>query len=425
MQLVQRLFQKDQVLTNLTHLQVSFPLLIFCNDKKHQDYLGETIDGFAVKFCDDFFLTPTDVGICMTKNLKTKNVINYNLDNDYVWYIGTDKQNEAVNIGLDNYWARNRFVLPNNAFAVEDYAQTIAHRTIHKDNRISMQIHSENEFAEILHKNKHDTRTTTISLKPGYKYTIQISPKIQESSDSFKNVPLGIRPCLLEHEAPNGYSFKKYSKNNCLYECHVSKASDKCKCIPWDFFQKEKHYQECDIFGRTCFFAEFDNLTHFPGNICSHCLEECNKIEFHRKILKEEKLSYNVKYPWQCSEYLCYDDDGVSGKKEFLDYLSDKGNKIMDSHLKNITAGNSNTNGQFRKKITNMNKNMIVVDLKYQSSNVDVTKLDVRYSLSDKIANFGGTFGIWAELTRFYLLGIINIFIISFKLLFESIKKDH
>ena len=53
-----------------------------------------------------------------------------------------------------------------------------------------------------------------------------------------------------------------------------------------------------------------------------------------------------------------------------------------------------------------------------------MTVIDTRYSLSDKIAKFGGTFGIWAEITGFSLLGIINVIIIIFKMLFKSIKKN-
>ena len=63
--------------------------------------------------------------------------------------------------------------------------------------------------------------------------------------------------------------------------------------------------------------------------------------------------------------------------------------------------------------------NTIIVRLKYKSSEIEFTKLDVRTIMTDKIANFGGTFGIWAELTGVPLLGMINLLIISFKLLFR------
>ena len=64
--------------------------------------------------------------------------------------------------------------------------------------------------------------------------------------------------------------------------------------------------------------------------------------------------------------------------------------------------------------------NIIIVRLKYKSSEIEMNKLDVRTTTTDKIANFGGTFGIWAELTGCSLLGFINLIIISFKLLLTS-----
>ena len=62
-------------------------------------------------------------------------------------------------------------------------------------------------------------------------------------------------------------------------------------------------------------------------------------------------------------------------------------------------------------------KNVIIIHLKYRSSEVDMTILESRYSFSEKIANFGGMFGIWAEFTGFSLLGIINVCLIVLKLL--------
>lgn len=66
-----------------------------------------------------------------------------------------------------------------------------------------------------------------------------------------------------------------------------------------------------------------------------------------------------------------------------------------------------------------MNKNMIIVKLKYKTSEVDFTVLDAKTTLSDKIANLGGTFGIWAEVTGLSILGIINLILLVIKILFR------
>ena len=77
-------------------------------------------------------------------------------------------------------------------------------------------------------------------------------------------------------------------------------------------------------------------------------------------------------------------------------------------------------NSTFLKMSHTFFNNTIIVRLRYKSSGIEFTKLDVRTTATDKIANFGGTFGIWAELTGASLLGLINLLIISFKLLFRQ-----
>ena len=412
-QLAEKLFGKSKVSKKLTDLMVAFPLTIFCNNKKHQNFSGDKIDAYSVKFCNEFFLTPTDVGICTTKNLAIKNILNYNLDNNYVWSTA-DGLNHTETISMDSYWARNTFILSTNAFDSENYLDTMTVRTNHENNHIAMQIHPQNELAQIMHKNKQDQRTASIELLPGHEYTIEVSPQGQESSDGYGNLSLEQRHCRLEHELPKKYNFRKYTKSNCFYDCYILMAFSKCQCIPWDFVHDKKDYHECDIFGRTCFFNEFDNLTHFPGNLCPRCLDECNFMEFHRRIVKDEKL-INENGDWYCSKYICYQYDGkIIGKRPFLEYFLNQNNEMKDLDPKIKHK---------RTKISNINKNMIIVHLKYQSSKVDMTVIDTRYTLSDKIAKFGGTFGIWAELTGFSLLGIINVIIIIFKMLYKSIKK--
>ena len=47
--------------------------------------------------------------------------------------------------------------------------------------------------------------------------------------------------------------FKKYTQNNCIYECELKIAYDKCHCIPWDYPHFDGFMPICDRFGRECF----------------------------------------------------------------------------------------------------------------------------------------------------------------------------
>ena len=62
----------------------------------------------------------------------------------------------------------------------------------------------------------------------------------------------------------------------------------------------------------------------------------------------------------------------------------------------------------------------IIVHLNFQKP--DVTSINLKYSTDDKFANFGGSFGIFAEITGCSFLGLLNIFIICLKILMSSIK---
>ena len=126
-----------------------------------------------------------------------------------------------------------------------------------------------------------------------------------------------------------------------------------------------------------------------------------------------------------------FDDAGwCSGSSAFCEYFMDINNTLSYSLLKEALlsteyAGywggwSSRTHSSYSKIARHFMNNTIIVKLHYKSSEIEMNKLDVRTTMTDKIANFGGTFGIWAELTGCSLLGMINLIIISFKLLLRA-----
>ena len=104
-----------------------------------------------------------------------------------------------------------------------------------------------------------------------------------------------------------------------------------------------------------------------------------------------------------------------------MDYNNTQSNRFLKEAL--WPADYHPTGGRKRSTFYKMAQtffnNTIIVKLRYKSSKIEFTKLDVRTTTTDKIANFGGTFGIWAELTGCSLLGLFNLLILSFKFLFR------
>ena len=65
----------------------------------------------------------------------------------------------------------------------------------------------------------------------------------------------------------------------------------------------------------------------------------------------------------------------------------------------------------------NLVENSIMIHLKFMKPEIDF--IDVKYSLIDKVATFGGNFGIFEMVTGWSLFGILNITLLIFKCLFR------
>ena len=76
---------------------------------------------------------------------------------------------------------------------------------------------------------------TSITLKAGMEYTIDVTPTGQFSSERFKALNIEQRKCQLERDNLQNSIFKVYTENNCRYDCLVKVAKELCQCIPWDF----------------------------------------------------------------------------------------------------------------------------------------------------------------------------------------------
>ena len=111
-----------------------------------------------------------------------------------------------------------------------------------------------------------------------------------------------------------------------------------------------------------------------------------------------------------------------TGQKAFCDFLlKSNGTKVIDQGLANaydtlriVLTGHSLYNISRVKML----RDMVIVHLRILKP--DVQLIDAKYTVLDKFANFGGNFGIFAEITGCSFLGILNFFIILFKLIFSS-----
>ena len=187
-------------------------------------------------------------------------------------------------------------------------------RTSHHDFKVQMQITEGKGFPQILYGIDQDKDQRSIILEPGFEYEIELHPYGQISSEDFKDETLEKRGCRLNNETMERSTHPVYTKDNCLYDCHVQQAYNVCQCVPWDFVNTISESSECDIFGRTCFFNVIENLTHSQDELCTHCIEECDWVKYRQKVIRSESISLHTEdkdaeYDGgrYCNKYFCID----------------------------------------------------------------------------------------------------------------------
>ena len=99
-----------------------------------------------------------------------------------------------------------------------------------------------------------------------------------------------------------------------------------------------------------------------------------------------------------------------------MDFLTDKNNSFHDDGFKNV-LNSFKTADEFQ-RMKEMYKNLIIIRLKFMPPK-DMSYIDVKYTLMDRVASFGGKFGIFAQLTGCSLLGLLSLTIVILKLLFS------
>ena len=108
----------------------------------------------------------------------------------------------------------------------------------------------------------------------------------------------------------------------------------------------------------------------------------------------------------------------ISGDKLFKEFLMDVNDTLADSEMKKswIITDASGEYYKYQTKRFEMYKDLIIIHLRFMQPQFN--QIDVKQTTMDKFANFGGNFGIFAEITGVSFLGILNFLILFFKIMF-------
>ncbi len=220
-----------------------------------------------------------------------------------------------------------------------------------------------------------DSAGTGFEPIAGTHTTVVVTPHVTETDASLLAKDKSVRMChSQEHDGNSLKLFRNYTKDNCLYECHVEDSINKCGCVPWNFPKLDEHVRTCSHVEVACF--ERERSLSKRNNKCLHCMDECYKIDYEYTI--HTKPMQNI----------CQDNPGLKKAVNqevnnfiynFLPHEQSVQVMGLDTHLKDPC-------------ITYVGKNAAVVDFQIgPKSAVKITR-SARVTDVDQLASFGKLF---------------------------------
>ena len=163
------------------------------------------------------------------------------------------------------------------------------------------------------------------------------------------------------------------------------------------------------------FFSEKNGINSTflsPQNLCKHCIDECDYIKYNKNIERQDRILTGITY----INYIKNIQKGKCfGLKALCELILDSNNTFKDLSLKNAVKSMGHDTNTFRNVLKQF-RDVIIVHLRFMQPSVDI--ISMKYTIMDKFANFGGNFGIYAEITGVSFLGLLNIFVLMLKIMF-------
>lgn len=385
--------------------------VVFCYGKG-KGFIGDDI-GMYAKICNDFFITPSDIGMSLTKNLDIKGLVEISEEYEDIFEPDSNERRPASNINGGSLWSELILVLDTGPMTFLD--QTYQTDNTVDSTTIQLQIHQPKEFANMILESNFDDKSEPITLRRGYEYFYDLYPYGQTSSNEFKTLTYNQRGCKLETEVGVTSIFKTYTEKNCKYSCLVKLASQKCSCRPWDYLDNSQE-KECDVFGRICFLNAIKLMTKSPKEMCNECPKECDFIKYKKTLRQRKLLAIGGS---QGGTYFKIKNGKPEGFKAFIDFIMDENKTLIDAGLRNVldTTFSNKYGEEYQNK---KHEELVIIHLTFKQPEINI--ISPKYSAFDMIGTFGGQLGILEKLTGASLLGFINLMLLMFKLAFSFCK---
>ena len=131
----------------------------FCHIAE-KGYIGDYI-GLSSPVCNDFFPTPTDFGICLTRNIDLNDIMN--VKNIYENFFELHKIVRDVESSAK--WSENTFVIFIDSLNELSQSYPRNNHVRVKDGEILFQLHQSKEIAKIYLERNYNRLTASMILK--------------------------------------------------------------------------------------------------------------------------------------------------------------------------------------------------------------------------------------------------------------------
>ncbi len=177
---------------------------------------------------------------------------------------------DLCSLGLNNQDKQPALITNNGAkFALRLVLNTPSHQ--------KLSIHSPHSTA--------DTRNNFMQPAPGTHTTVVVTPRIISLAEgSLSDEEKSVRGCHYQPKDGNPLQlYQNYTRDNCMFECHLKKSMDGCDCVPWNYPKLDPNVKTCSQNETSCFAKAMVESSKKNSN-CSHCIDECYKVDYEYTI---------------------------------------------------------------------------------------------------------------------------------------------
>ena len=167
------------------------------------------------KLCNDFYPTPTDMGMCLTRNLNIKDILHQN--DDYEDIFGNDKKPKKF-LGR-NFWSEMTLIISSSS-ENNELRQALPRKAKVKTSEIYLQIHHPKQLAKFHLEDTYNIQNAPLKLKIGEKALIDVTPTGAIASGRFKGRNIEDRNCFSKmdkwpaYQNHSRYTIKTFANMN-------------------------------------------------------------------------------------------------------------------------------------------------------------------------------------------------------------------